>query len=86
MDLAVIRGVIDQVQDLSECEKARKANECMNGELGREEIEEAMKESAPGEDGLRICYLREAREEVKETVSGMVQFMFEEELISGMNG
>ena len=62
VDPAVIGGVIEKVQDLRGCEKAREANECMNGEHGREEIEEAMKEmreSAPGEDGLRMCYLKE---------------------------
>ena len=62
------------------CEKAREANECMNGVLGREEIEEAMKEmkeSVPGEDGIRMCYLKEAFEEVKDALIEMVQFMFE---------
>ena len=61
--------------------KQREANKCMNGELVREEIEEAMKEmreSAPGEDGIRMCYLKEACEEVKDALIGMVQFMFEE--------
>ena len=53
----------------------------MNGELVREEIEEAvkeMRESAPVENGIRMCYLNEACEEVKDAVIGMVQFMFEE--------
>ena len=53
----------------------------MNGELVREEIEEAMnemRESEPGEDGKRMCYLKEAYEEVKDALIGMVQFMFEE--------
>ena len=36
VDLTVIGGVIERVQDLRGCEKASKANECMNGELGRE--------------------------------------------------
>ena len=63
VDPAVIGGVIEKVRDLRGCEKAREANECMNGELEREEIKEAMKEmreSAPGEDGIRMCYLKEA--------------------------
>ena len=80
VDPAVIRGVIEKVRDLRGCEKVREANECMNGELGREEIEEAMKEmreSAPGEDGIRMCYLKEACEEVKDALIGLVQFMFE---------
>ena len=74
-------AVIGEVRDLRGCEKAREANECMNGELVREEIEEAMKEmreSAPVENGIRMCYLNEACEEVKDAVIGMVQFMFEE--------
>ena len=81
VDPAVIGGVIEKVRNLRGCEKAREANERMNGELGREEIEEAMKEmreSAPGEDGIRMCYLKEAYEEVKDALIGMVQFMFEE--------
>ena len=81
VDPAVIGGVIEKVRDLRGCEKAREANECMNGELGREEIEEAMKEmkeSAPGEDGTRMCYLKDACKEVKDALIGMVQFMFEE--------
>ena len=67
--------------DLRGCEKAREMNECMNGELVREKIEETMKEmreSAPGEDEIRMCYLKEECEEVKEALIGMVQFMFEE--------
>ena len=78
VDPAVIREVIERVQDMSGCEKARKVNEWMNGMLGREEIEEAtkeMKESAPGEDDIRICYLREACKEVKEALIGLVQFV-----------
>ena len=37
-----------------------------------------MRESAPGDDGIRMCYLKDASEEVKEALIGMVQFMFEE--------
>ena len=81
VDPAVIGGVIEKMCDLRGYEKAREVNECMNDELGREEIEEAMKEmkeSAPGEDGIRMCYLTEACDEVKDALTGMVQFMFEE--------
>ena len=56
VDPALIGGVIKEVRELRGCEKARKANECMNGELVREEIEKAMKEireSALGEDGIQ---------------------------------
>ena len=37
-----------------------------------------MRESAPIEDGIRICYLKEVCEEVKDALIEMVQFMFEE--------
>ena len=37
-----------------------------------------MKESAPGEDCIRMCYSKEACEEVKDALIGMVQFMVEE--------
>ena len=89
VDPAVIRGVIERVQDLSGCEKAREANEFMNGELGREEIEELMKEmkeSAPGEDGIRICYLREACEEVKQALLVWCNLCLRRERTSGLNG
>ena len=48
--------------------------------LVREEIEAAMKkmkESAPGENGVRRGYIRSAHEEVKRRVIEMVQNMFE---------
>ena len=80
VDPAVIGGVIEKVRNLRGCEKAREANECMNGELGREEIEEAMKEireSAPGEDGIRMWYVKEECEK-NDALIEMVQFMFEE--------
>ena len=39
VDPAVIGVVIEKVRDLRGCEKAREVNQCMNGELGREDIE-----------------------------------------------
>ena len=75
LDPAVIRRVIGEVRDLRGCEKSREANECMNGQLVREEIEEAMKEmreAAPGVDGIKMCYLKEACEEMKDALIGMV--------------
>ena len=81
VDPAVIGRVIGELRDLRGCEKAREANECMNGELVREEIEgsnERNERVSAGEDGIRMCYLKEACEEVKDALIGMVQFMFEE--------
>jgi len=76
----VMEEVIEGVQDLREDERAKEANEWMNETPEREEIETAMKEmkeSAPGEDGVRIGYIRYACEEMKERVIRMVQMMFE---------
>ena len=36
-----------------------------------------MKDSAPGEDAVRVRYIRETCEELKEEVIEKVQFMFE---------
>lgn len=77
---SVIEAAIREVNDLRMDEKAMEANEMMNETPAREEIEEAMKEmreSAPGEDGIRIGFVREACEEVREAVCSMVQRMFE---------
>ena len=76
----VIRQAVEGAHDLRGSVKAREANERMNEDVSREEVVIAMKEmkdSAPGEDGVRLLYIREACEEVKEAVIGMVQFMFE---------
>ena len=51
----------------------------MNEVPTRREIVSAMdemKESAPGEDGVRLCFIREACEEMKEEVIAMVRKMF----------
>ena len=75
-----IRATVERACDLRMDEKAREANEMMNESLTREEIVEAIgeiKESAPGMDEVRIGYIRNACEEVKDAVIGMVQFMFE---------
>ena len=63
--------------DLRQDERARKANEMMNEVPLREEIEDIMKESAPGEDGVRIGYIRSACEKVKSRVIEIMQKMLE---------
>jgi len=76
----VIRRAIEGAKDLRHSEKAREANERMNEDVSREEVIAAMKEmkdSAPGEDEVRLIFIREACEEVKEAVIEMVQCMFE---------
>ena len=76
----MIERVVARAKDLREEEKAVEANEFMNEMPEREEIMEtieSMKGSAPGEDGVRIEYLKYACEEVKGRVVSMVQDMFD---------
>lgn len=76
----VIEEAVNGATDLREEVRAREANELLNEVPEREEIERAMnemKESAPGEDGVRIGYIRLACEEVKERVIEMVREMFD---------
>ena len=75
-----IREAVEGACDLRQIEKAREANVMMNEEVSREEVIDAMnemKDSAPGEDAVRMRYIREACEDVKEEVIEKVQFMFE---------
>ena len=75
----VIEGAVRNARDLRGDASAREANERMNEVPSVAEIEAAMKvmkESAPGEDGVRIGYIRHACEEMKERVIAMVQKMF----------
>ena len=78
---SVIRNAIEGVRDHRGDEKAIEANEFMNQDLSEEEIDCAireMKESAPGLDGVRICYIKYACDDVRKAVIEMVQYMFEE--------
>ena len=68
-DPEVLVGAVPEMRD---------ANEVMNETLEREEIE-AMRESAPRADGVRISFIREATEEIKEIFVELVKFMFKEE-------
>ena len=75
-----IEEAVRGVRDLRETEKAREAEALLNETPHEEEIERAvakMKESAPGKDGVRVCYLKEAPPEVKAELVRMVKFMFE---------
>ena len=59
-DRAVIDEVLGRVRDLRGNRQAVEANELLNEEPRDEEIEELIKEvkdSAPGEDGVRIGYI-----------------------------
>ena len=69
----VIERAVRRAKDLREWWRAIEANELMNEVPEREEIMKAMKEmreSAPGADGVKIWYIRNACDE-------MVQKMFQ---------
>ena len=75
----VVDEVVEQVRDLTEQEEAREANDLMNEEPEDEEIREAMKktkESAPGKEGVRKCFISCASREVQEEVIRTVKWMF----------
>ena len=80
VDPRVIHEAVNGANDLRGSVEARLGNERMNVVPSRGEIEEAMKEmkeSAPGEDGVRMFFIRCACQEVKERVIEMIQVMFE---------
>ena len=79
-DPSVIASVIERVNDMRMNDRAIAANERMNEMPDREEIVKAMREmkdSAPGEDGVRLRYIMNACEEMRERVNEIVRRMFE---------
>ena len=77
---SVIARAIARVEDLRGDGKAKMANEKLNAVPERVEIEMAMKEmkdSSPGEDGVRLRYIGDACEEVRMRVIAIVRMMFE---------
>ena len=75
----VIEEAVRNARDLREDVRAIEANARMNRVPSANEIVgvmKEMKESAPGEDGVRISYIMYACEEMKEKVIEMVQEMF----------
>ena len=79
-DPSVIARVIERVNDLRGDERARRANGKLNLMPERAEIERAMKDmkdSSPGEDGVRLRYIMDACDEVRMRVIEIVRMMFE---------
>ena len=80
-DPEVVEVAVGGLRDMRGVEEAEEANELLNRTPEAVETEEAMKEvreSAPGVDGVRICYIREAEGEVRERCVELVKRMFEE--------
>ena len=55
-----LEEILEEVEDISNTDRAREANDLINEEPQEEEIEDTMKEvkdSAPGEDNIRMSYI-----------------------------
>ena len=75
-----LRAAVERVTDISDTERAREANNLINETPQEEEIVTEMKkvkDSAPGEDGVRMKYINCACPEVREEIVKLVVFMFE---------
>ena len=80
VDRCVIERAVGQVDDLRMDERARRMNERLNETPEVEEIKLAMRDmrdTAPGEDGVRLRYICEAYDEVRMRVVAIVKWMFE---------
>ena len=67
------------MEDMTSNPEAQEANRDLNIVPEENEIREAIKEvkdSAPGEDGIRISYIKMADPEIMQQVIWMVQYMF----------
>ena len=74
-----IDATLEEVEDISNTEKARDWRENLEEVPSGEEVRtqmRKMRDSAPGKDGCRLIYLLEAGPEVENMVTEMVQFMF----------
>ena len=81
-DPEVVEAAVEGARDLRGEPEAEEANDFLNMTPEPEEIVEAMgevRESAPGIDGVRISYIKEAEGSVRERCVELVRKMFEEQ-------
>ena len=74
-----IDNILEEVEDIRHTEKARQWKDQLEETPSREEIIEQMnkmKDSAPGEDGVRLRYLLRGGPAILDEIVTMVQFMF----------
>ena len=75
-----IENTVNLMEDISNTEKAEEWREILETTPSDEEIRTQMKEmreSAPGEDGVRLIYIQQGGPEILSMVHKMVKFMFE---------
>ena len=78
-DPTEIEEMLSKVDDIRETEAARNWNDTLNMIPSNEEIFEQMdkmRESAPGEDNVRLIYIKQAVPEIKESIGDLVRYMF----------
>ena len=76
-----IEETVDLVEDLRENEKAKEWKERLNKPPEKKEVVEQMqqmRDSAPGEDGVRMNYLSKGVDKVIDEITRIVAFMFVE--------
>ena len=74
-----IDEVVNKINDIRNTEEARTWNQKLNELPTSQEIfkeMDLMRESAPGEDNVRLIYLQKAGPEMKIKVTKMIQYMF----------
>ena len=74
-----IEDVVKSMTDLRENQDAKAANNKMNVIHSEGEIMKAIeetKDSAPGENGIRISYIKQTDQEILRRIIDMVRFMF----------
>ena len=75
-----MEATVDMIEDISETDAAKICAEQFDEIPSREEIITQMKkmrDSAPGQDGVRLSYLMSAGQEITEKLVNMVQYMFQ---------
>ena len=80
-DPAEIERAVERCEDLRGTEESKWWSENLNGPPGKPEIlaqMAKMRDSSPGEDGVRLSYLLKGGEKVVDEVVRIVQFMFVE--------
>lgn len=71
---------VDEAEDLRETDEGKEWGEELDLVPSREEIicqMKKMKDSAPGEDGVRLCYLLKSGPRMMERIINLIKFMFE---------
>ena len=79
IDPEILWKAVGETKDLREDARAIEASEKMNEVPGAEEILKEMKnvkDSSPGDDGVRMGYINAACEEVRQSIISLVQTMF----------